>query len=77
MAYLGPEYSYTHLAAVNRFGSSAEMVSAESIAAVFAALDGGRQADLGRGAGGELHRGLGHADPGLADRIPRCRSWAN
>ncbi len=46
VAYLGPEYSYTHLAAVNRFGASAEMVSAESIAAVFAALDGGR-ADLG------------------------------
>ncbi len=46
VAYLGPEYTYTHLAALNRFGASAEMVSAESIAAVFGALDGGR-ADLG------------------------------
>ncbi len=26
VAYLGPEYSYTHLAAVNRFGSSAELI---------------------------------------------------
>jgi chorismate mutase/prephenate dehydratase len=46
VAYLGPEYSYTHLAAVNRFGSSAELVAADSIAAVFAAI-GARQADLG------------------------------
>ena len=30
VAYLGPEYSYTHLAAVNRFGASAEMVSSRS-----------------------------------------------
>ena len=69
VAYLGPEYSYTHLAAVNRFGASAEMVSAESIAAVFAALDGGR-ADLGRGAGGELDRRIGLADAGSAGETP-------
>jgi chorismate mutase/prephenate dehydratase len=46
VAFLGPEYSYTHLAAVNRFGLSADFVPAESIAAVFAAIGGG-QADLG------------------------------
>jgi chorismate mutase/prephenate dehydratase len=46
VAFLGPEYSYTHLAAVNRFGGSAEFVAAESIPAVFAAISGG-QADLG------------------------------
>lgn len=46
VAYLGPAYSYTNLAAVNRFGSSAELIPAESIAAVFAAI-GARQADLG------------------------------
>jgi chorismate mutase/prephenate dehydratase len=46
VAYLGPECSYTHLAAVNRFGQSADFVAAESIAAVFAAIGGG-QADLG------------------------------
>ncbi len=46
VAFLGPEYSYTHLAAVGRFGSSAEFVPAESIAGVFAAIDTG-QADLG------------------------------
>ncbi len=46
VAFLGPEYSYTHMAAVNRFGASAEFVPADSIASVFAAIDGG-QADLG------------------------------
>jgi chorismate mutase / prephenate dehydratase len=46
VAYLGPEYSYTHLAALNRFGGSVALVSAESIPAVFAAIDSG-QADLG------------------------------
>jgi chorismate mutase / prephenate dehydratase len=46
VAFLGPEYSYTHLAAVGRFGSSAEFVPADSIAGVFAAIDA-RQADLG------------------------------
>jgi len=46
VAYLGPEYSYTHLAAVNRFGSSADLIAAESIAAVFTAI-GARQADIG------------------------------
>ncbi|HKD67622.1 MAG TPA: prephenate dehydratase [Candidatus Binataceae bacterium] len=46
VAFLGPEYSYTHLAAVGRFGSSANFVPAESIAAVFAAIDAGG-AELG------------------------------
>jgi chorismate mutase / prephenate dehydratase len=46
VAFLGPEYSYTHLAAAGRFGSSAQFVPAESIAGVFAAIDAG-QADLG------------------------------
>jgi chorismate mutase / prephenate dehydratase len=46
VAFLGPEYSYTHLAAANRFGASAQFVPADSIAGVFAAIDGG-QADFG------------------------------
>ena len=46
VAFLGPEYSYTYLAAVGRFGSSAEFVAAESIAGVFTAIEAG-QADLG------------------------------
>jgi chorismate mutase / prephenate dehydratase len=46
VAFLGPEYSYTHLAAAGRFGASATFVPADSIAGVFAAIDAG-QAELG------------------------------
>lgn len=46
LAFLGPEYTYSHEAARTRFGSSAEFVAQASIAAVFAALDTGR-ADFG------------------------------
>jgi chorismate mutase/prephenate dehydratase len=35
IAYLGPEYSYSHLAAVERFGRSVEFMQVGSIAAVF------------------------------------------
>lgn len=35
VAYLGPEYSFSHLAAVERFGHSVEFVKVLSIAAVF------------------------------------------
>lgn len=35
VAYLGPAYSYTHLAAVERFGESADLVPVSTIAAVF------------------------------------------
>jgi chorismate mutase/prephenate dehydratase len=35
IAYLGPEYSFSHLAAVERFGHSVEFVKVASIAAVF------------------------------------------
>jgi chorismate mutase / prephenate dehydratase len=35
IAYLGPEYSFSHLAAVERFGQSVELVPVGSIAAVF------------------------------------------
>lgn len=45
VAYLGPEFTYSHLAAIRQFGHGAELQGEESIAAVFAALDGGR-ADL-------------------------------
>ncbi|MBI1903833.1 MAG: prephenate dehydratase [Planctomycetia bacterium] len=35
VAYLGPAYSYSHLAAIHRFGQSAELVPVGGIAAVF------------------------------------------
>jgi chorismate mutase/prephenate dehydratase len=38
IAYLGPEYSYSHLAAVERFGHSAELVPVATIASVFEAV---------------------------------------
>jgi chorismate mutase / prephenate dehydratase len=46
VAYLGPEYTYSHEAARMRFGSSAQFAAQPSITAVFAALDTGR-ADFG------------------------------
>lgn len=41
VAYLGPEHSYSHLAAVERFGQSAELVPVATIAAVFDAVNRG------------------------------------
>jgi chorismate mutase/prephenate dehydratase len=39
VAYLGPEYSFSHLAALERFGQSVELVPVASIAAVFEEVD--------------------------------------
>jgi chorismate mutase/prephenate dehydratase len=39
VAYLGPTYSYSHLAAIERFGTSAELVPVATIAAVFEELN--------------------------------------
>jgi chorismate mutase/prephenate dehydratase len=39
IAYLGPEYSFSHLAAVEHFGQSVELVPVASIAAVFEEVD--------------------------------------
>src|SRR6185436_17713603 len=44
VAYLGPAYSYSHLAAIHRFGQSVELVPVGTIAAVFEEVNG-RQAD--------------------------------
>jgi chorismate mutase/prephenate dehydratase len=42
VAYLGPEYSYSHEAAVTRFGSSAALAPEPSFAAIFQALENER-----------------------------------
>lgn len=46
VAYLGPEYSYSHLAAVERFGQAVEFMGVGSIAAVFEDINRGH-ADFG------------------------------
>jgi len=46
VAYLGPAYSYSHLAAIHRFGQSVELVPVSSIAAVFEEVNQ-RHADYG------------------------------
>lgn len=44
VAYLGPEYSYSHIAALERFGSSTELVPVASIASVFEEVERGQSA---------------------------------
>ena len=46
IAYLGPEYSYSHIAAVHRFGQAAELIPVGTIAAVFEEVTSG-QAQFG------------------------------
>ena len=46
VAYLGPQYSYSHLATTSRFGSSADLAAVATIAAVFEELNRGH-ADFG------------------------------
>lgn len=46
IAYLGPMYSYSHLAAVERFGTSAELVPVATIPSVFEELNR-KQVDFG------------------------------
>ena len=46
VAYLGPEYSFSHLAAVERFGQAVEFFAVGSIAAVFEEVNRGH-ADFG------------------------------
>ncbi len=46
VAYLGPEYSFSHLAAVERFGQAIEYIRVGSIAAVFEEVNRGH-ADFG------------------------------
>lgn len=46
VAYLGPMYSYSHIAAVERFGTSVELVPVTNIAAVFEDVNRGA-ADCG------------------------------
>jgi chorismate mutase/prephenate dehydratase len=46
VAYLGPEYSFSHLAAVERFGQAVEFMRVGSIAAVFEEVNRGH-ADFG------------------------------
>ena len=44
VAYLGPEFTYSHLAAIAKFGQSAELVPVGSIAAVFEEVERGHAA---------------------------------
>jgi len=46
VAYLGPEFTFSHLAAIARFGQSAELVPVGTIAAVFEEVERG-QAEFG------------------------------
>lgn len=46
VAYLGPEFSFSHLAAVERFGQAVEFLPVDSIAAVFEQVNRG-DANLG------------------------------
>jgi chorismate mutase/prephenate dehydratase len=46
VAYLGPSYSFTHLAAIERFGTSATFIPVNNIAAVFEEVNRGH-ADYG------------------------------
>lgn len=39
--FLGPEFSYSHLAAIERFGTSSELIPVTSISAVFQAVNRG------------------------------------
>lgn len=41
IAFLGPEYTYSHLAAIHRFGQSVDYVSVGTIAAVFEEVNAG------------------------------------
>lgn len=41
VAYLGPEYSYSHLAAIERFGQAIEFIGVGSISAVFEDINRG------------------------------------
>jgi len=41
IAFLGPEYSYSHLAAIHRFGQSVQFAPVDSIAAVFEEVNRG------------------------------------
>ena len=62
VAYLGPKYSYSHLAAVAKFGTAVEYVPVGSIAAVFEEVNR-RNVQFWTGAAGELDRrsDRGHA----------------
>ncbi|MCI0334271.1 MAG: prephenate dehydratase [Planctomycetes bacterium] len=42
IAYLGPEFTFSHLAAIERFGHSAELVPVGTIAAVFEEVERGQ-----------------------------------
>lgn len=46
VAYLGPPYSFTHIAAIDKFGTSADLVAVNTIAAVFDEVNRGH-ADFG------------------------------
>jgi hypothetical protein len=68
VAYLGPEATYTHQAALKNFGTSIPFMSMNSVPGCLYIGEAGR-CRLRRRPGGELDPGNGHQHAGHAGRV--------